>query len=180
MRSSVDWNVIMWCIPVFGEWHKDSVWNFHSLPECCPENAHQFISSLVHIISDFIVKLKGLCFLPMAPQLLEMFLLAKSHAHVCSQNYTGIAVTSYAALPSIVCDRGLHLWSRKHPKSIWIRKIFYFITVIAHLTSSSLECSHAYCDYLLLFLDSVGDISEESRIASHEWCHQIQQQQATS
>jgi hypothetical protein len=33
---------------------------------------------------------------------------------------------------------------------------------------------------LLLFLDSVGDIGEESRGASHEWCHQIQRQQATS
>jgi len=76
----------MWRIPVFGEKHKDSVGNFHSVPECCPENALKFISSLVHVISDFIVKLKALCFLPLAPQLLEMFFLTKSHAHVRTQN----------------------------------------------------------------------------------------------
>jgi len=53
-------------------------------------------------------------------------------------------------------------------KAVGVGKYSYFITVFAHLTSNSLECSHAYCDYLLLFLDSVGDIGEESRVASHE------------
>jgi len=53
-------------------------------------------------------------------------------------------------------------------KVIGAGKYSCFITVIAHLTSNSLECSHACCDYLLLFLDSVGYISEESRDASHE------------
>jgi hypothetical protein len=48
-------------------------------------------------------------------------------------------------------------------KAIGAGKYSYFITVIAHLTSSSMECSHAYCDYLLLFLGSVGDISDESK-----------------
>jgi len=53
-------------------------------------------------------------------------------------------------------------------KALGAGKYTYFITVIAHLTSNSLECSHAYCDYLFLFLDSVGCISEESGVASHE------------
>ena len=65
-------------------------------------------------------------------------------------------------------------------KAIDSGKYSYFITVIAYLTGSLLEYSYAYCDDLLLFLDSVGDISEESRVASHEWCNQIQWQQATS
>jgi len=43
----------------------------------------------------------------------------------------------------------------------------YFITVIAHLTGSSLECTYAYNDDFLLF-DSVGDIGEESGVASRE------------
>ena len=51
------------------------VLNFHSIPECCPENAHKFLSSQVHVISDFIVNLKALCFFPSVPQLFEMFLL---------------------------------------------------------------------------------------------------------
>jgi len=53
-------------------------------------------------------------------------------------------------------------------KAVGAGKYSYFITVIARLTSNSLECSHAYCDYLLLFLDSVDYISEDSRVASHE------------
>ena len=53
-------------------------------------------------------------------------LFTKSHAHVRTQNYTGIAVTSCAALPSIVCDRVLHSWSRKHQKSNLFSKIFTF------------------------------------------------------
>jgi hypothetical protein len=47
-------------------------------------------------------------------------------------------------------------------KAIYSVKYSHFITVIAHLTGSSLEGS------LLLFLDSIGDLSEESRVASHE------------
>lgn len=88
----------------------------------------------------------------------------------------------------LCCTSKYCVWQRaafviqKTPKSKWCRKIFIFHDSDCTLHSSSVECSHAYCDYnyLLLFLDSVGDISEESRVASHEWCHQIQRQQATS
>jgi len=53
-------------------------------------------------------------------------------------------------------------------KAIDSGKYSYFITVVAHFTGSSLECNYAYNDDLLLFLDSVGDVGEESRGASHK------------
>ena len=96
-------------IPVFGEQHKDSVGNLHSVPECCPENAHQFVSSLVYVISDFIVKLKALSFLPLAPQLLEMFFCSQNHMHMYAhKTRQALLCPVNAALPSIVCYRGLH------------------------------------------------------------------------
>ena len=68
------------------------VLNFHSVPECCPENAHKFLSSQVHVISHFIVNLKALCFFPLVPQLFEMFMLTnvtcihtKLGMHYCNQ-----------------------------------------------------------------------------------------------
>ena len=51
------------------------VLNFHSVPEYCPENAHKFLFSQVHVISNFIVNFKALCFFPLVPQLFEMFML---------------------------------------------------------------------------------------------------------
>jgi hypothetical protein len=67
------------------------------------------------------VKLKAPCFLPSAPQFLEMFFLTKLHAHLRTQNYAGIAVISYTALPSNVCDSAAFM-IQKTAKKQFIQK----------------------------------------------------------
>ena len=77
LNLTVAWPIgkIAWLQETFAKQHMKCVLNFNSFPECCPENAHKFLSSQDHVTSNFMVNLKALCFFPLVPQLFEMFLL---------------------------------------------------------------------------------------------------------